>query len=116
MKQYRILECLDVSPAFVALLCAYFYFDPAQTFFVRSDAVKIQHCTACSQEGIFSLLGSATRVRRLAVKSHVKLPAAHKVSYSTGNGVRWQRHVFRRQRKMHRQEIIHTVKMAFVNN
>lgn len=32
MKQFRIRRYLDVSPAFVALLCAYFYFDPAQTF------------------------------------------------------------------------------------
>lgn len=41
MKQYRILECLDVSPAFVALLCAYFYFDPAQTFFPFLFAVTL---------------------------------------------------------------------------
>ena len=32
MKQFRIRRYLEVSPAFVALLCAYFYFDPAQTF------------------------------------------------------------------------------------
>lgn len=32
MKTFRILRKIDVSPAFVAFLCAYYYFDPAQTF------------------------------------------------------------------------------------
>lgn len=30
--QWKIRKYLEVSPAFVALLCAYFYFDPAETF------------------------------------------------------------------------------------
>lgn len=34
MKPFKIRRYLDISPAFVAFLCAYFYFDPAQTFFL----------------------------------------------------------------------------------
>lgn len=37
----RIRKYLEVSPAFVALLCAYFYFDPAKTFFPFLLAVTL---------------------------------------------------------------------------
>lgn len=32
MKRYKITQLLDIEPAFVVFLCAYYYFDPAQTF------------------------------------------------------------------------------------
>lgn len=32
MKAGRILQRVEITPGFVALLCAYFYFDPAGTF------------------------------------------------------------------------------------
>lgn len=32
MKLLKFTEYLDVSPAFLGFFCAYFYFDPAQTF------------------------------------------------------------------------------------
>lgn len=41
MKQFRIRRYFEVSPACVALLCAYFYFDPAQTFLPFLFAVTL---------------------------------------------------------------------------
>ncbi|MBQ6431063.1 MAG: hypothetical protein IJJ99_04215 [Oscillospiraceae bacterium] len=32
MRRYGILRALEISPAFIAFLCAYYYFDPAKTF------------------------------------------------------------------------------------
>ena len=32
MKRYSILRAVEISPAFIAFLCAYYYFDPARTF------------------------------------------------------------------------------------
>lgn len=39
--QWKIRKYLEVSPAFVALLCAYFYFDPAGTFLPFLCAVTL---------------------------------------------------------------------------
>lgn len=33
MRQFSMLRALEISPAFIAFLCAYYYFDPAKTFF-----------------------------------------------------------------------------------
>lgn len=40
MKRYNVLRAVEISPAFIAFLCAYYYFDPAKTFapFVLSAA------------------------------------------------------------------------------
>ena len=32
MKHYNMLRAVEISPAFIAFLCAYYYFDPARTF------------------------------------------------------------------------------------
>lgn len=32
MKRSNVLRALEISPAFIASLCAYYYFDPAKTF------------------------------------------------------------------------------------
>lgn len=32
MKRYGMLRAVEISPAFIAFLCAYYYFDPARTF------------------------------------------------------------------------------------
>ncbi len=32
MKRYSVLRAVEISPAFIAFLCAYYYFDPAKTF------------------------------------------------------------------------------------
>ena len=32
MRQFRPTDYIEINPAFVAILCAYYYFDPACTF------------------------------------------------------------------------------------
>ena len=32
MRHCRVLRAVEISPAFIAFLCAYYYFDPAKTF------------------------------------------------------------------------------------
>lgn len=32
MKRCSVLQALEISPAFIAFVCAYYYFDPARTF------------------------------------------------------------------------------------
>lgn len=32
MRRCRVSQALEISPVFIAFLCAYYYFDPAQTF------------------------------------------------------------------------------------
>ena len=41
MRQSEIRRKIEISPAFVAVLCAYFYFDPAGTFFPFLLAVTL---------------------------------------------------------------------------
>lgn len=32
MRRWKVLRAVEISPAFIAFLCAYYYFDPAKTF------------------------------------------------------------------------------------
>ncbi len=85
MKYFRIRRYLNVSPGFVAFLCAYFYFDPAETFFSFLFAITLHeggHLLAlrCMRAQIhkisFHLTGAVIQTQTLSYRKEFLAAAA----------------------------------------
>ena len=68
MKQFRPTDYIEISPAFVAILCAYYYFDPACTFWPFVSALLFHEAGHLL---LLWLLGARVHKLRLTVSGAV---------------------------------------------